>query len=109
MKEDKFSSALAKTDRNPCPLRPGKRQLWHTIDKFPEELACQNRATHAKDLLRPIIQAKWPELPQDTINVAIDAAKDMGSVVLLRKYMPPDVMSRNALKVFMRNFPAYNL
>eukprot|EP00959_Pyramimonas_sp_CCMP1952_P407440 8539060-Pyramimonas_sp.AAC.2 len=109
MKGKKFSSSLAHPARAPDPRHAGRRQLWHTIDKYPEELTCQNRAMHAKDILKTAIATKYPVLNESDLNLMIDASKDMGSVILLRRMLPPEVQPRNPLKILMRNFPSYNL
>eukprot|EP00959_Pyramimonas_sp_CCMP1952_P115144 2407110-Pyramimonas_sp.AAC.1 len=109
MKGKKFASTFAHENRPRDARDPAKRQLWHTIDKYPEELTCQNRATHAKDLLKTAISKKWQILSEPELMQMIDASRDMGSAVLLRKFLPADVFPRNPLKIPMRNFPTYNL
>ena len=109
MKGKKVSSTLAHPNRAPDPRHADRRQLWHTIDKYPEELTCQSRATHAKDIVKKAIQAEYPNSSDQELTMMIDASKDMGSVILLRRYLPPEVQPRNPLKLLMRNFPFYNL
>lgn len=109
MKGKKLSSELAAPDRPTDPETEdgSRRLLWHSIDKYPEELAMGNKCNHAKDLLAKAIEEKFNITPQEAVN-AIDAGKDGGSVVLLTKSLP-QVVSNIPIKLYIRTGQAHIL
>ena len=100
MKGKKLSSSLGAADRPEDPEVPGSFLLWHSIDKYPEELAMGNKCGHAKTLLTKFIKDKYQIEDPDVV----DAGKDGGSVILLVKKIPA-LNSSIPIKLFQKGGP----
>lgn len=104
MKGKKLPSEHAAADRFPHYTKAGSRNLWHSIDKYPEEIACAARCKHARKVIIAALKVYDPNLSDEDCEKAVDSTRDMGSVVLLRKYI--EKMGNQApLRLYMRAFP----
>ena len=83
--------------------------MWHGIDKYTEEIARFSRAAHGRDILRRAFEEKWPMEDKANLLLSLDAQKDMGAVVCLRKHLPNEVQPRMPIRLLMRSFPTYML
>ncbi len=106
MKGKKLSSPLADPERPQDPSISDNRLLWHSIDKFPEELAMGTKCNHAKFLLTTYLNTEFPDIA--TIQDSIDAGRDGGSVVLCAKEIPA-LQSTVPVKLYQRMGQAHVL
>ena len=84
----KFAFSLAD------PLRPRSAEdqsmglLWHNVDKYPDELALSRKANFAKNLLVESLKTIYVDIDATILEKCVDANKDPGSVVVIRKNLP---------------------
>ncbi len=101
MKGKKISSSLAHPDRPRDPEDQLAGLLWHNVDKTNDELALGRKSNYAKSLLVTALQTVYDQLVPEVLDKAVDANKDAGSVVLLRRLLP-GVTPTTPIKIYTR-------
>jgi hypothetical protein len=101
MKGKKMSSLLAADDRPRDPNDASKGLLWHNVDKYPDELALSRKSLYAKSLLVDAFKAKFPDWDDVLLGKALDANRDAGSVVLVRRLLPSGALP-TPIKLYRR-------
>jgi len=87
MKGLKLTSDLADPSREKD--ADGKGKLWHTIDKYPEEIELQQRTSMArKVLIQALLSSGLPQMDQATAEKCVDGRSDSGLVVLVARHFP---------------------